>query len=130
MLRNEFLEIIKKYPYLANKFNNSTKMVVFPSSFGVCPTKTFSWLFYEVDERCNCFKRMFKTENEAYTFALKYYNVIYTRPQVSEVLHSKAIENLDNSAIFDGYYNSRRYSSPRAIKHCKASLRKHHKKRQ
>ena len=77
MRRDEFIEIIRKHPHYARKFNNSTKFVPFPSSFGICWDSKM-WAFYEVDERQIVSKMHFNTEGDAFFYALNKYGLEQT----------------------------------------------------
>lgn len=78
MRRDKFIEIIRKHPHYARKFNNSTKFVPFPSSFGICWDSKM-WAFYEVDERQIVSKMHFNTEEEAFFYALNKYGIKKTK---------------------------------------------------
>lgn len=99
MRRDEFIEIIRKNPHYARKFNNSTKFVPFPSSFGICWDSKM-WAFYEVDERQKVSKMHFNTEKEAFIYALNKYGF----EQTEAIETPDLLRNGTNSKIktYDG----------------------------
>ena len=86
MLRDEYIKVILRHPYYSKKFNNSTKFIPFPSSFGICIGTNKKWMFYEIDEREKISKKFFNSEYEAFKFAFKKYSLkepskIYLQPK-------------------------------------------------
>ena len=95
--RNCFIKVLKENRIYGERFNISHAYVVFPSSFGIIPFED-KWLFYELDERLVEYKKVFLSENDAYRYAIRRYNL------------KVPVEQIGNRSISN--FNQRKHKRP------------------